>query len=145
MKIKKSITVIFLAAAYCIKIFAVDFWSDLPNEKLARQITDEMTNSELLSQTFMFGWAGAEPPELLFQWVERGLGSVKVFGWNTDDTNLVAKSISALQKKSVSGRFKIPLFVATDQEGGWIRHVKGDTSITPGNMASGAAGYPSDS
>ena len=51
MKIKKSITVIFLAVAYCIKIFAVDFWSNLPNEQLARQITDEMTNSELLSQT----------------------------------------------------------------------------------------------
>ena len=33
--------------------------------------TDEMTDAELLSQTFMFGWAGAEPPELLYQWVER--------------------------------------------------------------------------
>ena len=124
--------------------FAVDFWSDIPNEQLARQITQQMTNSELLAQTFMFGWAGAEPPELLYQWVERGLGSVKVFGWNTDDINLVAKSITSLQNKAVSGRFKIPLFVATDQEGGWIRHVKGDTSITPGNMAIGAGGYPSD-
>ena len=104
-----------------------------------------MTDAELLSQTFMFGWAGAEPPELLYQWVERGLGSVKVFGWNTDDIHLVAKSISGLQKKALAARFQIPLFVATDQEGGWIRHVKGDTSITPGNMAIGAAGYPVDS
>ena len=103
-----------------------------------------MTDSELLSQVFMFGWAGEEPPELLYQWVERGLGSVKVFGWNTEDTHLVAKSISSLQKASTSGRFQIPLFVATDQEGGWIRHVKGNTSITPGNMAIGASGYPID-
>lgn len=124
---------------------AVSFWSDIPNEQLARQITDEMTDSELLSQTFMFGWAGAEPPELLYQWVERGLGSVKVFGWNTDDIHLVAKSISGLQRKAGEGRFQIPLFVATDQEGGWIRHVKGDTLITPGNMAIGASGYPVDS
>ena len=123
----------------------VDFWSDIPNEKLAATIIDEMTDSELLSQTFMFGWAGEEPSELLYQWVARGLGSVKVFGWNTDDIKLVAKSITSLQKKSAEGRFKIPLFVATDQEGGWIRHVKGDTSITPGNMAIGASGYPSDS
>ena len=122
----------------------VNFWTKLPNDQLARQITDEMTDSELLSQTFMFGWAGAEPPELLYQWVERGLGSVKVFGWNTDDIYLVAKSISSLQTEAAEGRFQIPLFVATDQEGGWIRHVKGDTSITPGNMAIGAAGYPSD-
>jgi beta-N-acetylhexosaminidase len=34
--------------------------------------------------------------------------------------------------------------VATDQEGGWIRHVKGATSETPGNMAIGASGYPMD-
>ena len=123
----------------------VNFWSNLPNDQLAAKITDEMTDTELLSQTFMFGWAGAEPPELLYQWVERGLGSVKVFGWNTDDIHLVAKSISGLQKKASKNRFQIPLFVATDQEGGWIRHVKGDTSITPGNMAIGAGGYPADS
>ena len=122
----------------------VNFWSKLPNDELAQRITDEMTDTELLSQTFMFGWAGAEPPELLYQWVERGLGSVKVFGWNTDDIHLVAKSISSLQKEAAEGRFQIPLFVATDQEGGWIRHVKGDTSVTPGNMAIGAGGYPVD-
>ena len=122
----------------------VTFWSKLPNEEVARRITDEMTDEELLSQTFMFGWAGVEPPELLYQWVERGLGSVKVFGWNTDDIHMVAKSITSLQKKAHAGRFEIPLFVATDQEGGWIRHVKGDTAITPGNMAIGASGYPAD-
>ena len=124
---------------------SVNFWTRMPNDELAQKITDEMTDAELLAQTFMFGWAGAEPPELLYQWVERGLGSVKVFGWNTDDIYLVAKSISGLQKEAAEGRFQIPLFVATDQEGGWIRHVKGDTSITPGNMAIGAGGYPSDS
>lgn len=147
-KISASLAaLVFSAASAASAVFAqsVDFWSDIPDEKLASAITDEMTDIELLSQTFMFGWAGAEPPELLYQWVERGLGSVKVFGWNTDDIQLVAKSITNLQKKSAEGRFKIPLFVATDQEGGWIRHVKGDTSITPGNMAIGASGYPADS
>ena len=142
-QLKKLLLATILISAS--SVFALDFWSDIPNENLAHQITDQMTDSELLSQTFMFGWAGAEPPELLYQWVERGLGSVKVFGWNTDDIHLVAKSIAALQHKAGEGRFKIPLFVATDQEGGWIRHVKGDTSITPGNMAIGAAGYPVDS
>ena len=39
---------------------------------------EKMTNAELLSQTFMFGWAGAEPSQLLCDWVDRGLGSVKV-------------------------------------------------------------------
>ena len=123
---------------------AVTFWDDMPNEQLAQAIVDEMTDTELYSQILMFGWAGAEPDKLLYDWVERGLGNVKVFGWNTNDIHLVAKSVSSLQKSSQANRFQIPLFVATDQEGGWIRHVKGDTSITPGNMAIGASGYPAD-
>ena len=122
-----------------------NFWSDFPNNELAHFIVERLTDEELLSQILMFGWAGSEPDNLLYQWVGgRGLGSVKVFGWNTDDINLVAKSISSLQKSAASRRFKIPLFVATDQEGGWIRHVKGETAITPGNMAIGAGGYPVD-
>lgn len=123
----------------------INFWSDYPSDVLAMAIVDRMSNEELLSQTFMFGWTGAEPSELLFQWVDRGLGSVKVFGWNTDDIYLVAKSVNNLQRRAGRNKFQIPLYVATDQEGGWIRHVKGDTSITPGNMAIGAAGYPYDS
>ncbi len=123
----------------------IDFWSDYPSETLAMALVARMSNEELLSQILMFGWAGAEPDNLLYQWVGgRGLGSVKVFGWNTDDINLVAKSISSLQKSAAARRFKIPLFVATDQEGGWIRHVKGETAVTPGNMAIGSSGYPVD-
>lgn len=124
----------------------LDFWSDVPNAELAYVITKRMTDEELLSQMLMFGWAGAEPSALLNSWVlDRGLGSVKVFGWNTDNTTQVAKSITSLQQKAMSRRFKIPLFVATDQEGGWIRHVKGNTSITPGNLSIGAGGLPIDS
>ena len=123
----------------------VDFYSDYPSDILSRTLVSRMSDAEKLSQILMFGWAGQEPPELLFQWVgEVGLGSVKIFGWNTEDIKLVAKSITALQKSAVSRRFKIPLFVATDQEGGWIRHVKGETLVTPGNMAIGASGYPCD-
>lgn len=124
----------------------LNFWSNYSNAEVAYVIAKRMTDEELLSQILMFGWAGAEPSELLNAWVrDRGLGSVKVFGWNTDNTTLVAKSITALQQKAQSRRFKIPLFVATDQEGGWIRHVKGNTSITPGNLSIGADGLPIDS
>ncbi|MEE0998569.1 MAG: glycoside hydrolase family 3 protein, partial [Treponemataceae bacterium] len=115
------------------------------NDVLAEVIIQRMTNEELLSQILMFGWSGAEPTPLLNAWVQdRALGSVKVFGWNTDDINLVAKSITELQKKAQTCRFKIPLYVATDQEGGSVRHVKGDTSDTPGNLAIGSSGYPQD-
>ena len=122
-----------------------DFWSDYPNEQLAEFLISKMSDEELLAQIFMFGWAGEEPSALLNQWVsDRGLGSVKVFGWNTDNTEKVAKSVSSLQEIAQKRHLRIPLFVATDQEGGWIRHVKGDTTETPGNMAIGASQYPID-
>ena len=123
----------------------VDFWSDYPSDVLSQTLVDRMSDEEMLSQIFMFGWFGAEPSSLLLRWVtERGLGSVKVFGWNTDDISKVAKAVKTLQEKSQERPFKIPLYVATDQEGGWIRHVKGKTSDTPGNMAIGASGIPLD-
>ncbi len=123
----------------------IDFWSNYPSDVLAEAITDRMSDEELLAQILMFGWAGQMPSDLLNNWVSsRGLGSVKVFGWNTDNIHNVAKSVKMLQEEAMARPFKIPLFVATDQEGGWIRHVKGDTSDTPGNMAIGASGYAID-
>lgn len=123
----------------------ITFWSDYPHDVLADALVQRMTNGELLAQILMFGWSGAEPTPLLLQWVEqRSLGSVKVFGWQTDDCEAVARAVGLVQEKAQNGRFQIPLYVATDQEGGWIRHIKGATSDTPGNLAIGASGYPMD-
>ncbi|HZK20451.1 MAG TPA: glycoside hydrolase family 3 protein [Treponemataceae bacterium] len=123
----------------------ITFWTDMPNEQLAHTIVEHMTNEELLAQMLMFGWAGNQVGPLLTSWVkDRELGSVKVFGWDTVDVIDVAKAITFLQAASQENRFKIPLFVATDQEGGIIRHVKGNTSLTPGNLAIGASAYPYD-
>ncbi len=123
----------------------LNFWSDYPDDELAKALIGRMTDEEILSQILMFGWSGAEPTKTLYRWIsERGLGSVKLYGWNTDNIYNVVDSVTSLQQKSVECRFKIPLFVATDQEGGWIRHIKGETSDTPGNLAIGASGYPYD-
>lgn len=122
-----------------------DFWDPVPNHELADSILSRMTDEEKLAQMLMFGWAGLDPSPLVVSWVqERSLGSIKIFGWNTDDTYKVANAITLLQEKAARNRFGIPLFVATDQEGGWIRHVKGKTSETPGNLAIGASGLPAD-
>lgn len=144
-KVRKPVLILGTLLCSLGTLNSLSFWDNKPHDQLAREIVREMTPTELYSQILMFGWAGAEPEQILYDWVSRGLGSVKVFGWNTDNIYLVAKSITSLQKHSAKNRFQIPLFVATDQEGGWIRHVKGDTAITPGNMAIGASGYPSDS
>jgi beta-N-acetylhexosaminidase len=93
----------------------------------------------------MLGWVGAEPSPLIVNWIrDRKIGGIKIFGWNTDDTRKLAETVGILQQAALETRLNIPLLVATDQEGGWIRHVKGTTSETPGNMAIGASGYPKD-
>lgn len=122
-----------------------NFFDALPDSELADKIIAEMTDEELLAQILMFGWAGSDPSPLVISWVqERSLGSIKIFGWNTDSIEKVAEAITLLQKTASKGRFGIPLFVATDQEGGWIRHIKGQTTETPGNLAIGASGLPMD-
>jgi beta-N-acetylhexosaminidase len=132
---------IFLTAP----LFSLDFFDSTPHEELAAAIERAMTDEQALSQVFMFGWVGEAPSPLIMDWIkQRNIGSVKIFGWNTADTQRLARTVGELQRASLEGPFKIPLIIATDQEGGWIRHVKGSTSETPGNMAIGASGYPQD-
>jgi beta-N-acetylhexosaminidase len=126
-------------------LFSLSFSDNETPEELAAAIEQAMTDDQALGQVFMLGWVGAEPSPLIMDWIrDRNIGGVKIFGWNTDDTTRLARTVGALQQVSLKGPFKIPLLVATDQEGGWIRHVKGSTSETPGNMAIGASGYPRD-
>lgn len=112
---------------------------------LARRRVSAMSDEERLSQLFMIGYEGTTPSASLLRWIrERGIGGVKIFGWNARDTDTLSAAISAIQKESVGSGKKIPVLVATDQEGGWIRHVKGRTSESPGNMAIGATGSEKD-
>ena len=143
--------VLFLLVTFV--LFPVSFFDEMDQDsgdinfsELAGRIVEEMTDEQALAQTFMLGWVGAEPSPLILNWIrDRNIGGVKIFGWNTGDTLLLAETIGALQTHSLDTPFSIPLFVATDQEGGLVRHVKGATSETPGNMAIGASGYPMDS
>jgi len=124
---------------------ALDFRSQGPADKVAEELLAAMSDEEILAQTYMLGWVGADPSPLIIEWIaKRRIGGVKIFGWNTDDTQRLAAAVGSLQKAALDSPLKIPLFVATDQEGGWIRHVKGATSETPGNMAIGATGFPKD-
>jgi len=126
-------------------IFSLSFHDAGSPEELAAAIESAMTDEQALAQVFMFGWVGEEPSPLIMEWIRtRNIGGVKIFGWNTVDTQRLAKTVGELQQASLASPFNIPLLVATDQEGGWIRHVKGSTSETPGNMAIGASGYPRD-
>jgi beta-N-acetylhexosaminidase len=126
-------------------LFSLSFNDAGTPQELAAAIESAMTDEQALAQLLMFGWVGEDPSPLIMDWVrQRNIGGVKIFGWNTSDTLRLARAVGNLQSASLEGAFNIPLLIATDQEGGWIRHVKGSTSETPGNMAIGASGYPRD-
>ncbi|MDR0382491.1 MAG: glycoside hydrolase family 3 protein [Spirochaetaceae bacterium] len=127
--------------------FALNFFDDGDAENLAVALVEAMSDEDALAQTFMLGWRdiGDTPSRLIQEWITgRRVGSVKVFGWNTADTRQLALNIGLFQRLAGRNPQAIPLLVATDQEGGLVRHVKGDTSDTPGAMAIGASGFPED-
>lgn len=83
------------------------FYDSVPDKELALSIIKNMTDEELLAQAFMFGWTGQIPGDLIIKWVEEsGLGSIKIFGWNTKDSRKLAEAVLTLQKKSGEGAFR---------------------------------------
>ena len=105
-----------------------------------------MDNRELAGQLFMISYPGTEPDETALEWIKhRNVGGIKIFARNVGSLPSLAENIAMMQKLASGTRLRIPLFIATDQEGGWVRHIKGNTSETAGNMSLGASGIASDS
>ncbi|MDT8299365.1 MAG: glycoside hydrolase family 3 protein, partial [Spirochaetaceae bacterium] len=112
---------------------------------LAQQIESAMTDQEVLGQVLMFGYPTEGVDPNIIEWIrDEGLGGVKIFGWNANNLGILAETVGRYQNTARTGRFGVPLLIATDQEGGWVRHVKGESSVTPGNMALGADNLPYD-
>ncbi|HUZ17522.1 MAG TPA: glycoside hydrolase family 3 protein, partial [Spirochaetia bacterium] len=134
----------FLAAAPAARA-DVNFYSRFPDNVLADRLVASMSDEELLGQIFLLGYSGFTVTPELLAWIrDHGLGAVKIFGWNANNLSELTASISTMQRAAHGNRLQIPLIIATDQEGGWVRHIRGDTSITPGNMAIGATDLPED-
>ncbi|MDR2842218.1 MAG: glycoside hydrolase family 3 protein [Spirochaetaceae bacterium] len=142
------VSAVFIIFCQATALYPLNFNDNVPPTELAGQIVDAMSDEDALAQVFMFGWrdgASGAPLPLMQDWVsKRHIGAVKVFGWNTSDTLQLARNIGTFQRLASSNPWGIPLLTATDQEGGLVRHVRGDTSQTPGAMAIGASGFPED-
>jgi len=134
----------FTGAVYSLS--ALDFNSALPADQLVEELLDDMSSEEILGQVMMLGYMGETASPVIMEWItEKKIGGIKVFGWNANDLAVLAETIGTMQDGALRNRHRIPLIIATDQEGGWVRHIKGETSITPGNLALGASGLPYDS
>ncbi len=104
-----------------------------------------MSNEELLGQVLLLGYLGYSPDAEFLGWIrDRYIGGVKIFGWNVLNAETLAAGIARMQEETYKTPHRVPLIIATDQEGGWVRHIRGETSETPGNIAIGASGLPED-
>ncbi len=128
------------------KAIGKPFWENRKNvEEIAESLIDSMSIEEILGQIFFLGYIGKKPSDEIKMWIkQRNLGGVKIFTRNVRDLENLSASIKEMQEIAVSNRYGIPLLVATDQEGGWVRHIKHETSVTPGNLALGAERNPTD-
>lgn len=144
----KRVILLTLVLFFISKLFSKDinFYSDIPDNELQDLIINEMNDEELLGQVLMFSYEGDRVSKENLYWVrDKELGSIKIFGWNANNLYNMVNTISHLQDEAKKKRFQIPLLIATDQEGGWVRHIKGTTSSTAGNLSLGATGNLIDS
>ncbi len=121
------------------------FWEKKNINEIANSLINSMSASEILGQVFFLGYLGKTPSKEIKMWIKkRNAGGIKIFTRNVKDLETLAQSIAEMQKIAIGNRYGIPLLIATDQEGGWVRHIKLETSVTPGNLALGAEGNPND-
>jgi beta-N-acetylhexosaminidase len=145
--LRRSVSLVILLAVGLRAAAAPSFWDRRPDEELVTALTAAMGDEELLAQVFLLGYLNedAHPSAYVRGWVAgRHVGGVKIFPRNVTSLKQIAADIRDLQLVATKTGFGIPLLVATDQEGGWIRHIRFEASATPGNLAIGATGLPDD-
>ncbi|MCA1318619.1 beta-N-acetylhexosaminidase [Bacillus tianshenii] len=100
----------------------------------------DMTLEEKVGQLFMAGFQGTEPSENITKLIrDYHIGGVIYFTRNVKNTKQVYELSRDLQKVAVDAG-KLPLFISIDQEGGMVARITEGVTLSPGNMALGAAG-----
>lgn len=106
------------------------------------ELLQRMSVEEKVGQMVMAGFPGETPgPEAKTLIEQCKVGGVIFFARNLTDPFQTASFANELQKMATSQGAGIPLFIAADQEGGYVARLPGAASF-PGNMGLGAAGDP---
>ena len=116
-----------------------------PNRNLAQtegemhQLIARMSLEQKVGQMIVVGFEGvrvnAEIQSLISRYF---VGGVTLFARNIKSPRQVAKLTTDLQRLTRETERRIPLFIAADQEGGWVARLKTGATVLPGNMALGA-------
>ena len=105
------------------------------------QLIPHMSIEQKVGQLIVVGFEGArinaDIRSIISQYC---VGGVTLFARNIQSLRQVARLTNDLQKLTKETEGRIPLFITTDQEGGWVARLKTGATVLPGNMALGAAG-----
>lgn len=105
------------------------------------QLIPQMSIEQKVGQLIVVGFEGTRiNADIRSNISQHCVGGVTIFARNIQSPRQVARLTNDLQKLTKETEHRIPLFIATDQEGGWVARLKTGATVLPGNMALGAAG-----
>lgn len=149
---KISILLAFLLLIVSISAAFAQIDPDAADQEKIRQIVSEMTLRQKIAQMVipaMRTWSEGDNTENITELnddlrsllKEYPFGGIVLFGANIVDAGQTALLVHDMQKTNLEGEAPAMLFIATDQEGGYITRLKTGTQM-PGSMALGATGNP---
>ena len=105
------------------------------------QLIAHMSIEQKVGQLIVVGFEGTRiNADIKSNISQHFVGGVTLFARNIQSPRQLARLTTDLQKLTQETEHRIPLFIATDQEGGWVARLKTGATVLPGNMALGAAG-----
>ena len=85
-----------------------------------------LSPTQQAGQRVIFSYPGLTPPDSLLQAISSGeVGGVIFFGENIASLDQIASVIQTLKRAHAAGPIASPLLLMTDQEGGYIRRLRG--------------------
>jgi len=113
-------------------------------DREAQMITESLTLEQKIGQLLMFAVPGQSINKENRGLIEKYLpGGIILFGFNVSDDSDLPSFLNQLQEEAF-GKYGIPLFVSTDQEGGRVIRIKKGVTSFPGSLASGISGNYKD-
>jgi len=98
------------------------------------ELISQMTLEEKVSQLMMVGFLGKSiSPELKSEILAHPPCGIVLMGYNVDTPTQVAQLCNTLQEIASQTKSQIPLFIATDQEGGPVNRLKNGFTKLPAN------------
>lgn len=105
--------------------------TDLTAEQKVDSLVQVMSDEEKVGQLILFGMQGTQVnDDVRYMLSEYKMGGIILFDRNMESKEQVAALIQDLQKSARQSE-KAPLFVAVDQEGGWVARLSSELVKVP--------------